>query len=74
MQKELGETLIKVVYGGRLDGASYLLMEIDDKVYSMGILSESSLNKFLIFNPTIKDKSFSIFGMGGKLKYITFVA
>lgn len=73
MKKELGETLLKVVSGGKLDGASILLLEIDENTYSLGILSKSNLNKFLTFNPTIKDKSFSIFGMSGKLKHITLV-
>jgi hypothetical protein len=73
MQKELGETLLKVISGGKLDGASILLVKIDGNAYSLGILSNSHLNKFLTFNPTIKDKSFLVFGMSGNLKHITLV-
>ncbi len=73
MQKELGETLLKVVSGGKLDGTSILLIRVEGKIYSLGVLSKSQLNKFLTFNPIIKDKSFSIFGMSGHLKHITLV-
>jgi hypothetical protein len=71
MQKELGETLLKIVSGGKLDGASILLMRVEGKIYSLGVLSKSNLNKFLTFNPTIKDKGFVIFREKEILKHVT---
>ena len=73
MQKELQDSLLKIVSGDNLKGMSVIFVRTNDGVFSLGVLSNTRKMGFLTFNPVLKDKSFSIYNMNGVLKHITLV-